>query len=323
MSELAEFAGFMHPTLPALPQRSLTPGVCASKSERLYDVRAVICDVYGTLIDYWREEFDDPQCKVTVLLRSFRAVADRFGMTSALVSASPDDPPEKTLSDFYHGLIALKHEQASRKGVTFPEIVIEDIWEFVIRLLGRHGYTCGNGDPVNTREEARKIAWYYNAHSLGRSLYPGVVPTVERLQKSGIVFGIVSNAQFYTSIDLTLLIREQSNGKYDDFNELFDPDLTFFSYEYQVAKPDRLLFRKLYDALYELHILPSQTVFVGNDLSIDIAPAREAGMMTALFTGDRRSMFLHDLEGTVLPDIAFARWADLTDKLSFHAEGQS
>ena len=319
MSELAEFAQNEHLLLRRKSGHPLTPVMYPSACDRLYDVRAVICDVYGTLIDYWREEFDDPKGKVTTLQESFRVVAGKFGMTDALLAASPDDPPEKTLSDFYHGLIALKHEQAARKGVEHPEIIIEEIWEFIIKLLERHGYTCG--DRARTREVARRIAWFYNGHSLGRVLYPGVVEAISMLKKGGIIFGIVSNAQFYTPVDLTLLIREQSNGRFDDFFELFDVDLTFFSYEYQVAKPDQLLFRKLYDALYEYQILPSQTVFVGNDLAIDIAPAQQAGMKTALFTGDECSTFLHDLDGTVVPDITFSAWAELTDKLSFHAEG--
>ncbi|MBN1758139.1 MAG: HAD family hydrolase [Chitinispirillaceae bacterium] len=319
MSELAEFAGTLHESLCTESGRVLEPVKYPSTGERLYEVRAVICDVYGTLIDYWRDEFDDPQRKVAALHRSFKAVAEKFGMTDALLSASADDPPEKTLCDFYHGLITLKHEQASRKGIAYPEIIIEQIWELIIRILERHGYF--GGDQAQIREAARRIAWFYNGHSLGRALYPEVTDTIAALKKDGVVFGLLSNAQFYTPVDLTLLIREQSGGRFDDFFELFEVDLTFFSYEYQVAKPDRLLFRKLYDALYEYQILPSQTVFVGNDLAIDIAPAQQAGMKTALFTGDRRSTFLHDLGGAVVPDITFSGWAELTDKLSFHSEG--
>ena len=323
MSELAEFAGEVHRSFAAERPRKLTPVDYPASCTNLYDVRAVICDVYGTLIDYWREEFNDPQSKVTALHRSFRAVAERFSMADALMSINAADPPEKTLCDFYHGLITLKHEQAARKKIRHPEIVIEEIWEFIIKLLGRHGYVCGDGDPARLHEEARKIAWYYNGYSLGRDLYPGVVASIAELKKRGMVFGIVSNAQFYTPMDLTLMLRDQSSGKYDDFSELFDVDLTFFSYEYRVAKPDRLLFRKLFDALYEFQILPQQTVFVGNDLAIDIAPAQEAGMRTALFTGDRRSTFIHDLDGRVIPDLVFSGWNELVDKLSLYSEGQS
>jgi putative hydrolase of the HAD superfamily len=132
--------------------------------------------------------------------------------------------------------------------------------------------------------------------------------------------GIVSNAQFYTPIDLSLFVRDQGGDRYDDYTELFDDDLTFFSYEYGIAKPGLFLFRKLYDALYEYHILPKQTVFVGNDLAADIEPAAEVGMKTALFCGDRRSAFLHGLQGRVVPDIAFSDYAELPSVLSFHGE---
>jgi FMN phosphatase YigB (HAD superfamily) len=69
--------------------------------------------------------------------------------------------------------------------------------------------------------------------------------------------------------------------------------------------------------LYELHILPRQTVFVGNDLSLDIKPAQEAGMKTAFFTGDDTSAYMHDLGGTIVPDLVFETWEELPGKLSF------
>ncbi len=184
-------------------------------------------------------------------------------------------------------------------------------------ILKRHGY---NFSKYNNDELSRIMAFSYNFYSLGRTLFPGVVEALDALKSKNIVIGILSNAQFYTPIDLTLLIRETCNEKYDDFNELFDSDLTFFSYEYGVAKPNQLLFRRLYDALYEYQILPSQTVFVGNDLLLDIKPAMEVGMKTALFSGDRESTFLHDLAGSVIPDITFQSWNELPDMISFHSE---
>ena len=79
-----------------------------------------------------------------------------------------------------------------------------------------------------------------------------------------------------------------------------------------------LLFRKLFDALYQQNIAPSQTVFVGNDLAIDIKPAQEIGMKTALFCGDRRSTYLHDMAGEVVPDIAFTSFYQLPQLISFY-----
>jgi putative hydrolase of the HAD superfamily len=197
---------------------------------------------------------------------------------------------------------------------------IEEVWDVIIMILKRRGYKPEKYSPGLTRDFSRFLAYTYNFHSLGRQLYPGTVSALEMLKAQNIVIGVLSNAQFYTPIDLTLLIREQSHGNIDDFNELFEVDLTFFSFEYGVAKPNQILFRKLYDALYEFEILPSQTVLVGNDLSSDIQPAIEAGMKTAFFTGDKTGAFLHDLSGKVIPDLSFQSWDELPQLISFHSE---
>ena len=147
--------------------------------------------------------------------------------------------------------------------------------------------------------------------------YDGVVDALIKLKKGNIKPGIVSDAQFYTPIDLTLLTRKQSNNMLDDYLELFDVDLIYYSYEYGMTKANPTLFQKLYDTLYEYQILPSQTVFVGNDLFLDIKPAADIGMRTAFFAGDDKSAFVHDTGGEIIPDIVFDSWDELPEKISF------
>lgn len=321
MSLLAEFASRLHEkTFMGFESRSLEPVEYPSKNEKLSDVRAVIFDVYGTLVNYWRPGIDDPANRPNLFKQAFRKVADRFGFTPFLQEMDPDAVPEKTLYDLYHGLIALSHEKSVKEDTEFPEVKIEEVWGLIILMLKRRGYDPSEVLPEDSLELARYCAFCYNFYSLGRGLYPEVVNTLSTLKKNNIELGILSNAQFYTPMDLTLFVREQSRGVFEDYNVLFNPDLTFYSYEYGVAKPNVLLFRKLYEALYEYHILPEQTVFVGNDLVLDIEPAAKAGMRTALFTGDRSSVYFHDKYGEIIPDITFSSWDELPDKLSFFSE---
>jgi len=318
---LAEYARELHETSARTYKRPLEPADGASRTEKLKDIRAVVFDVYGTLINYWRPGLEDKEQREHFLKAACREVADRFGFTGFLVEMNPEEDPEKTLYDLYHGCIALCHGNARKKGEDFPEAKIEGVWGLILMMLKRRGYDPEQAVPGQAGDLARYLAYTYNFFSLGRELYPGVVDALAALKKNNIALGIVSNAQFYTPIDLTLLVRDQSRGAYDDFNEIFDPDLTFFSYEYNVAKPHGL-FRQLYDALYEYQILPRQTVFAGNDLVIDIAPAQQAGMKTAHFIGDKRSAFFHGRKENILPDISFASWDDLPFKLSFYSEGE-
>ena len=323
MSDLAEYARNLHEKETKKYNREIYPVDYPSNAEKVTDIRAVICDVYGTLLNYWKPGFESPEARSKSLLNSFKEVAERFGMVPILSKISPNDAPEKTLSDFYNGTIALNHEKAVKSGVNFPEVKIEDVWSLLLMILKRNGYNASQYFQVDEPEIPRYIAFTYNFLSLGRQLYPGVVETIEELKRNNIVIGILSNAQFYTPVDLTLMLRDQSGGRYDDYLELFDIDLTFYSYEYGVSKPNQLLFRRLYDALYEYHILPSQTIFIGNDLSVDIQPAQEAGMRTAFFAGDRETAFFHDLDGQVIPDITFKHWSELSSKISFYEEKEN
>lgn len=320
MSSVAEFARSIHAKDTQDNNRILTPISYPSRTDKLYDIKAVIFDVYGTLVNYWRVDFSNNEQKGQALLAAFRKTSDFFKFTEYLEKMNPKDTPEKTLQDFYHGLIALNHEKSLKKGVSFPEVCIEEVWEIIIMMLARHGYDYSKPDLGERKELARCIAFYYNFHSLGRGFYDGVVDALSILQKNNIKLGIVSNAQFYTPIDLTLFIRDQSDDTFDDYKDIFENDLVFLSYEYGMAKPNQILLRKLYDALYEYRIFPRQALFVGNDLSLDIKPSAEAGMPTAFFTGDDKSAFVHDLSGKVIPDIVFDSWDELPDKISFYGQ---
>lgn len=321
MSDLAEFARSLHESMPVSRPRALEHASIQGRVASLHDIHAVIFDVYGTLVNYWRPGLDEPGERPRLLQEAFRKVADRFSFTMYLEEMDPGAPPEKTLYDLYNGLIALSHEKSRNKGIRFPEVRIEAIWNLIVAMLRRRGFEpekSGLGE-----DPGRYLAYTYNFFALGRQLYPGVVDALERLKKQGMALGIVSNAQFYTPIDCTLLIRDQSSGRYDDMNELFDADLTVFSYEYGIAKPDVALFGKLFDTLYEYRILPSQTVFAGNDLLIDIAPAATAGMKTAFFAGDAQSAYVHDRQHDIVPDLSFFSWEELPDLLSIHSQGST
>jgi putative hydrolase of the HAD superfamily len=330
VSSVADFARDLHEKHTHAVLRTLEPVDYPSKSQSLTDIRAVLFDVYGTLFNYWKPEFRHENDKQAALLACFAKTISRFAMERFLKEMNPQEAPEKTLMDLYHGLIALKHDLAREKHTEFPEVKIEEIWNMIFLMLKRRGYTIspefagiGNAGIENIIMESdfvRCVAYYYNFHSLGRGLYPGVSDALGRLNQDNMLLGIVSNAQFYTPVDLTLFLRDQSAGAIDDATRLFEPDLLFFSYEYGVSKPNPVLFRKLFDALYEFQILPSQVLFVGNDLSADIKPAQDAGMKTAFFTGDKESAFLHDCGGKVFPDISFASWDELPKRIFFHSK---
>jgi putative hydrolase of the HAD superfamily len=322
LSIVADFANELHKKYPTKPE-VVTPESYPSRDQKLFEVQAVIFDIYGTLINYWDDDFSG-EAKEGKLKVVFRQLSEHFGFTATLDKIDPTKPAEQTLFDFYHGLITIKHEESLKSGKTFPEVVIEEVWELIVSMLTRNGYDPIKYQVGSRRDFTKSIAYYYNFFALKRGFFEGVVPALKALKDQNIKLGIISNAQFYTPIDLTLFIRDNSSdGELIDYLDLFDSDLCFFSYEYGVAKPNPMLYRKLFDALYESEILPANTVFVGNDLSLDIKSAEEVGLKTGFFTGHSGSTFKHDLGGTVVPHISFSTFAELPNKLSFYADRKS
>jgi putative hydrolase of the HAD superfamily len=323
LSIVAEFAAQLHENWSKTEDRPLRPLHFPQTQEKLSDIRVMIFDVYGTLFNYWKPEFGREETKNKSLLDAFASTIGFFGMEPYLLEMNPNSPSEKTLWDLYHGLIAIKRDLVRDKDIEQPEIRIEEVWLTILLMLKRHGYSFSKADLGPDDDLSRCIAYYYNFHVFRRGLYPGVAEALASLKQKNLTLGILSNAQFYTPIDLTLFLRHQSTGRIEDRGELFDEDLVFYSCDYRAAKPSHLLFRKLFDALYELQVLPSQTVFVGNDLASDIKPAKEIGLKTAFFTGDDQCAFVHGLEDSVVPDIAFSDWSELPRLVSFQGEPNS
>jgi putative hydrolase of the HAD superfamily len=103
-------------------------------------------------------------------------------------------------------------------------------------------------------------------------------------RRQGLLMGIVSNAQFYTSYLFKWFLSSEPPGLG------FHPDLIFYSYCVGIAKPSQMLINMASAALQKRGIQLDSVLFVGNDMLNDIYPATAVGMQTALFAGDQRSL---------------------------------
>jgi putative hydrolase of the HAD superfamily len=103
-------------------------------------------------------------------------------------------------------------------------------------------------------------------------LAPGAAAVLEELRRSELPVGIASNAQAYTHVELADALAPVGLGL-----DLFDPGLTFWSFEHGFSKPDPHVFRILTARLAGRGIRPPETLMVGDRQDNDIDPARRAG----------------------------------------------
>jgi len=71
-----------------------------------------------------------------------------------------------------------------------------------------------------------------------------------------------------------------------------------------MTKQSGVLHRKLFEALYDLQILPQNTLFVSQNIS-DLITAKESGLKTALFGKNKPH------KNDFVPDISFENYRDL------------
>ena len=102
-----------------------------------------------------------------------------------------------------------------------------------------------------------------------RVLFEDALTTLATLQKRGFLLNIVSN-RGYGGQPFRVGMREIG------LQEYFDPQKIAISIDLGSNKPDPYIFQYALDAL---HVLPEETVMVGDSLGADIVGAKRLGMV--------------------------------------------
>ena len=247
---------------------------------RLAGIRAVLFDIYGTLIVSGAGEIgasvsDGPS-----------APNQQAAFSKALHAAGLDyggDGRQGAL--LWREQIEASHRADRAAGIPFPEVDIVEIWRRACARLLERGDLAS---PPAADFDYRRLAIEYENRINPVGPMPGLASCLQRLTGLGQVLGIISNAQFFTP----LLFPAIMDATLDQLG--FDRHLRFYSYQQKQAKPGLHLYRLAITALAQRRIPPASVLYVGNDLRNDIWPAAQVGYRTALFAGDGRSLRLRE-----------------------------
>ena len=242
------------------------------------NIRACMFDIYGTLIISASGDIDQAE---------FSSQSLEMALRKAHIEIHAPDAPsrqallQKLLEDFRRE-IEKQHSRMNKQGIAHPEIIITDIWRRILKQ-----YHKKHKIGLNKHSDIKIYTFLFEL------MYPMpyMQQVLNHLSQSGIPLGIISNAQFYTP----MIMNHFLNGPMSETTHIrhFEPRLSVYSYQAGRSKPDVYLFHILTERL-ESHygIKPEEALFIGNDMYKDIWPASQAGMKTALFAGDRRSLRL-------------------------------
>ena len=198
-----------------------------------------------------------------------------------------------------HQTIRARHSELRGSGVDFPEVEIDRIWETIL--------------PGLPYDKIRSFAIEFEL--IVNPIYPmpHLRKTLRACSKSGVILGIISNAQFYTP----LLFEWFLQAGLRDMG--FVPELTIFSFKEGRAKPSVALFERAAERLTIHGVKHASVLYVGNDMLNDMLPAKQVGFITALFAGDTRSLRTRDDDPRcqkLKPDIVITDLLQLTEFIS-------
>jgi putative hydrolase of the HAD superfamily len=236
------------------------------------DIRAVVCDVNGTLVRILADDDEE---------RIFRAVAH-------FLTYQGIDLHRHELRDIYFQIMK---EQLQASPERYPEFDAAGIWRSIIEHYGTdftRALPAGKLQhmPLFVAEMARGIS----RRRLG--LYPYVREVLDVL-RGRYQLAIVTDAQsMYAHGELHKV------GLLGYFNPII------VSGEHGYRKPDQRLFQRALDVM---GVPAGNTIYIGNDMYRDIYGAREAGLTTVMFDSDQGIK----VYGDCAPDYTITDFRDL------------
>jgi len=243
--------------------RRLTPLPTAlAPAGRLREpLRCLLFDIYGTLFISESGDSGLPE-QDPARLKGIEALLKKYKVQKST----------RPLLDDLQRAIQFRHAELHSRGVDFPEVRIDKIWQQVLQ--------------IKDLATARQFAFEFELIANPAYPMPNLAKLLSACRRSGIPMGIISNAQFYTAYLFAWFLGAVP----EDLG--YRSELIFYSYKYEIAKPSVVLFEMAAEKLIEKKIPPASALYIGNDMLKDIFPAKTAGFQTALFAGDRRSLRL-------------------------------
>ena len=237
------------------------------KLQSLSGIKAVVFDVYGTLVISGSGDVGSADTVGRDAL--IHQILEEFDLLGELASVPNAAALQRNIQQL--------NQERVNQNCPKPEVDIVEVW---LQLLAEAGWS-GKASQI---ERVVRLATRYEALANPTWPMPGATQLLQELKQASFALGIVSNAQIFTPCLVNNLFGQaglEEGG--------FSLDLCVFSNRYRQAKPGPRLFEVLLRGLLSRGILPNEAVYVGNDMLNDVWAASEAGLRTVWFAGDRRS----------------------------------
>jgi putative hydrolase of the HAD superfamily len=216
------------------------------------NLRAVIFDIYGTLLDVGPPP-PDADARWQRLCRDLLGAEPRLSRLQFSVASSQ--------------VIARHHQAAQARGIPWPEVHWPSVVAEVMPELA-----------LISRQDQEQFLFRQIQTGHCTRMGAETAAALRWLKHRPSLLGIASNAQAYTLRELSEALATHALGM-----DLFESHLCFWSFEHGFSKPDPHVFQILTARLAALGISPREILMVGDRFDNDIEPAKAHGWRTWQF----------------------------------------
>jgi FMN phosphatase YigB (HAD superfamily) len=212
-------------------------------------IRAIIFDVYGTLLEITPPP-EDASRRWTELSRDFLPGSAPLSLAEFRAHCAAG--------------VAAEHDRLRALGIPFPEVS----WPHIARAAWPELAAL---DPMRLDRFLLQAAALLHT----TRLMPGAAAVLARLSRTQLLLGLASNGQAYSAGELDAALESAGLNR-----AIFCPPLTFWSYQAGFSKPDPHVFQLLTARLLERNVSAAETLMVGDRYDNDMFPAQTLGWAT-------------------------------------------
>ncbi|MEZ6125127.1 MAG: HAD family hydrolase [Planctomycetaceae bacterium] len=249
-------------------------------------IRIVLWDVYGTLLripDEGFTLFPEPEIRLQVALEK---TIHEFNMWNSMYR-KPGPPWQSMIHQYRDYAERLAMLGTKRRG-DFTAVNAVHVWRAIIDRLFDKEYHYDEDVYGDVDALSEKVAYFFQSCLQATEARADALRIMTHLSEIGLRQGLLGDGQIFTPIQLLRSLRKQ--GEVPPLRQWLPPEQQFLSYQMGIRAPSRSLFEFPVARLRQIGIAPDEILYVSSHLKTNLAPARSAGMRTALLAAEKNGL---------------------------------
>ena len=248
-------------------------------------IKAVLWNLYGTLLRITDGNLMLLHFKEIRMQVALEKTIAEFNMWNSM-TRRPGAPWEYMLQK-YKGVLEEMEMVGANQG-NFPQPNAVKVWRRLLGLLEQKEYEYDTIFYGDMDELAEKVAYFFQSCLQGIEASPNAVQALKTVSDAGLTQGLLTDGQSFTLLQALRAFSAQD--KLPPLNSLFDPACLAISYQLGIRKPSASLYHHCVQQLGAKGINPKEILYVSNQLQGDLAIAKQFGVRTVLYAGDKTTL---------------------------------